>query len=109
MGRTENHEEQFFAEIIEANGKPCQKLDGAESSDGKVLGTYLHGVFDNSQWRRDLLNQIRQSKGLPPIDKVAIPYQEYKNQQYDQLADLLREHLDMEKIYQIINFKELES
>lgn len=109
MGRTENHEEQFFAEIIEANGKPCQKLDGAVSSDGKVLGTYLHGVFDNSQWRRDLLNQIRQSKGLPPIDKVAIPYQEYKNQQYDQLADLLREHLDMEKIYQIINFKELES
>lgn len=109
MGRTENHEEQFFAEIIEANGKPCQKLDGAESSDGKVLGTYLHGVFDNSQWRRDLLNQIRQSKGLPPIDKVAIPYQEYKNQQYDQLADLLREHLDMEKIYQIIDFKELET
>lgn len=109
MGRTENHEEQFFAGIIEANGKPCQKLDGAVSSDGKVLGTYLHGVFDNSQWRRDLLNQIRQSKGLPPIDKVAIPYQEYKNQQYDQLADLLREHLDMEKIYQIINFKELET
>ncbi len=109
MGRTENYEEQFFAEIIEANGKPCKKLDGAVSSDGKVLGTYLHGVFDNSKWRRDLLNQIRQSKGLPPIETVAVPYQEYKNQQYDKLAELLRGHLDMEKIYQIINFEELET
>ncbi|MGM0216194.1 cobyric acid synthase [Enterococcus sp. AZ109] len=107
MGRTENHEEQAFAHIIAANGEAIEKADGAVSADGQVMGTYLHGVFDNSGWRRRLLNEVRSAKGLPPIEKVAIPYQEYKNQQYDKLADLLRESLDMEKIYQIMQGEEL--
>lgn len=103
MGRSENYEQQYFAQIISANGQTVLKKDGAISSDKKVIGTYLHGVFDNSAWRRKLLNQVRAEKGLAPIDKIALPYHEYKNQQYDKLADLVRENVDLEKIYQIMN------
>ena len=103
MGRSENYEQQYFAQVISANGQTVLKKDGAISSDKKVIGTYLHGVFDNSVWRRKLLNQVRAEKGLAPIDKIALPYHEYKNQQYDKLANLVRENVDLEKIYQIMN------
>lgn len=102
MGKTVNHEQQCFSQIFSANGTPVERLDGAISSDGRVIGTYLHGVFDNSIWRRKLLNQVRQTKDLTIIEEYAMPYQDYKNLQYDKLADLLRENLDMEKIYQIM-------
>ncbi len=103
MGRSENHEQHYFAQIISANGKAVSRNDGAVSLDKRVLGTYLHGVFDNSTWRRKLLNQVRESKGLSPIENIAMPYLEYKNQEYDKLADLIRENIDLEKIYQIMN------
>lgn len=106
MGRTENHEARDFAEIHTANGEAVQRSDGAISADRRVMGTYLHGIFDNSQWRRDLLNQIREQKGLAPIQEVQIPYQEYKAQQYDKLAELIRENLDMEKVYEIMGAKQ---
>lgn len=103
MGRSENHEQHYFAQIICANGKAVSRNDGAVSLDKRVLGTYLHGVFDNSTWRRKLLNQVRESKGLSPIENITMPYSEYKNQEYDKLADLIRENIDLEKIYQIMN------
>lgn len=103
MGRSENHEQHYFAQIISANGKAVSRNDGAVSLDKRVLGTYLHGVFDNSTWKRKLLNQVRKSKGLSPIENITMPYSEYKNQEYDKLADLIRENIDLEKIYQIMN------
>lgn len=107
MGRTENHERQHFAHLISANGKTISRNDGAVSSDKLVIGTYLHGVFDNSIWRRKLLNQVREAKGLSPINEAAMPYNEYKNQQYNKLADLIRENIDLDKIYQIMNQEEV--
>lgn len=38
-------------------------FDGA-CGEGNVLGTYLHGIFDNSSFRDPLLNYIRGCKGL---------------------------------------------
>lgn len=102
MGRTENKEQQSFAQITSANGETIARSDGAVSEDQKVIGTYLHGVFDNSEWRRKLLNRVRADKGLPPVEEVSPPYQEYKNQQYDKLAELIRENVDLDKIYQIM-------
>ncbi|MDH6363376.1 adenosylcobyric acid synthase [Enterococcus sp. PF1-24] len=102
MGRTLNHEEKYFAKITEANGEKVNKADGAISSDGRIIGTYLHGIFDNNSWKRQLLNEIRQEKGLAPLAELPLSYQAYKNLQYDKLADLLREHLDMEKIVAIM-------
>nr|WP_137664118.1 cobyric acid synthase [Enterococcus hulanensis] len=107
MGRTENHERHHFAHLISANGKTISRNDGAVSSDKLVIGTYLHGVFDNSIWRRKLLNQVREAKGLSPINEAAMPYNEYKNQQYNKLADLIRENIDLDKIYQIMNQEEV--
>lgn len=42
-------------------------------------------------------------KNLEPIESNVKSFAEFKNQQYDKLADYLREHLDMKKIYEIMN------
>ncbi|MGC4096816.1 MAG: hypothetical protein QM706_06840 [Nitrospira sp.] len=43
-------------------------LDGAIRADGLVWGTYIHGVFDEPEFRRAWLNRARARKGLPPLE-----------------------------------------
>ncbi len=102
MGETTWSEEEPFARIVSENGQKSQRADGAISQDGQVLGTYLHGIFDNNKWTRHWLNQVRIRKGLAPITDLITPINEYKNREYDKLASLLRENLDMAFIYQLI-------
>ncbi|MEG0549570.1 MAG: cobyric acid synthase [Vagococcus sp.] len=100
---------QPFSRITTENNQPVDRLDGAVSEDEKVYGTYLHGIFDGSEFRRDFLNKVRLDKGLEPLNQVTQEYSEFKAEQYDKLADILRENLDMEKIYEIINQSEEDS
>ncbi|MDH4302008.1 MAG: hypothetical protein OEV51_08020, partial [Nitrospira sp.] len=43
-----------------------EAYDGAVRSDGLVWGTYIHGVFDEPEFRRSWLNRVRRRKRLPP-------------------------------------------
>jgi adenosylcobyric acid synthase len=92
--------------------EPCRPLlwlvkegvrmaDGAISEDGLVFGTYLHGLFDSDAFTRTLINALRIRKGLPELD-IAVDYAQYKSQQFDLLADGMRKHIDIDRIYQIM-------
>lgn len=108
MGETEISDQVSpFSRIVLQNGQETSRYDGAVSPDKQIQGTYLHGVFDNSQWTRDYLNQIRLEKGLEPITDQAIDLKEFKDLQYDKLAAVIRDAVDMKKIYQIMNGEEL--
>jgi len=78
-----------------------QVADGSVSHDGLVFGTYLHGLFDNDAFTRALINSLRQRKGLAALN-IALDYARYKAQQFDLLADAMRQHLDIDRIYQIM-------
>lgn len=67
-----------------------------------VIGTYIHGIFDNSKFTNFVLNKVRKEKGLDNINEN-FSFTEYKNQEYDKLAQILRENIDIEKIYDIIS------
>ena len=69
-----------------------------------VIGTYVHGIFDNFEFTNSFLNKIRQNKGLEYVDNK-FSYSEYKDREYDKLAKVLRENIDIEKIYEIIEKK----
>ncbi|PLM70382.1 cobyric acid synthase CobQ, partial [Klebsiella pneumoniae] len=75
--------------------------DGAISDDGLAFGTYLHGLFDSDAFTRALLNGLRQRKGLAPLDS-ALEYARYKTRQFDRLAEAMREHIAIDKIYAIM-------
>lgn len=92
-----------FATIISNNGQSTHREDGAINEDGSVFGTYLHGLFDNVDWTRRFLNSIRTKKGLQPLSQASErQFGQYKESQYNQLAEVFRNHVDMEKIDQIL-------
>ena len=66
-----------------------------------VFATYIHGIFDNSKFTNDFLNMIRLKKSMPLKD-VEISFSEFKENEFNKLADLLRKNLDIEKIYSLI-------
>ena len=75
--------------------------DGALSEDGRVLGTYIHGLFNSHALRRALLEQIADWKGvaLPPLSDTG--GQLSRDAEYDKLAETVRNSLDMDLLYQI--------
>lgn len=104
MGETTLEDDVMpFSVIFEENGNATEVIDGAISQNGQVQGTYLHGVFDNLEWTRDFLNNIRISKGLTPLENNLETVETFKNKEYDKLAQILRENLNMDKIYEILN------
>ncbi len=83
------------------NGIEANDSDGAISADGKVWGTYFHGLFNNMQFRTELLSrwlpdyQISSRENEPDINQ-------FRNRQYDLLADHFRKYLDLERLKTII-------
>ncbi len=77
-----------------------ERLDGAILDNGRVWGTYLHGVFDNNIFRRTFLNNIRHGLGLKslPVQKDAYNLEN----EFDKLAGLVRENVDMKMIYELM-------
>lgn len=72
--------------------------EGAVSPEGRVFGTYLHGIFDSFPIALALVNALRAEKGLERVDfgeGVPGTYREYRMAQYDLVADMLEEFLDM--------------
>ncbi len=83
--------------------KTTGRWEGAVNEKGNVFGTYLHGIFDNLSWTRQLLNALRRRRGLP--EKKGFRYENYrdfKEKEYDILADTVRVNLDMEQVYSIV-------
>lgn len=77
-------------------------LDGGVNEERTVFGTYFHGIFDSSSFTRSFINRVRESKNLPPLGNRVQDYWEYKEEQYNKLADVVRSHIDMDQIYRIV-------
>ena len=105
MGLTEFVSEVRHPFIINTrNGQTADKIDGAVSKDGYILGSYIHGIFDNDEYRRTVLNILRQRKGLAPLP-IKQNYAAKKQAAFNRLAQTVRNALDMDKIKQIIEGK----
>ena len=69
---------------------------------GNVYGTYIHGIFDEKQVAENIIKALMEDKGIAYNDIKAFDMAEYKNTQYDILADNVRKNLDMEAVYNIL-------
>jgi adenosylcobyric acid synthase len=107
MGRTQIGEGVIPAfRIFERSTQGVDILDGAVRTDGRVFGTYIHGIFDNDKFRRHMLDLIRESKGWAPLeaDDVLTVF-EQREKDFNKLADVVRTSLDMDKLYRIMGFE----
>lgn len=78
------------------------RLEGAVDQSGRVMGIYVHGFFDSPPLVRGLVNNLRRRRGLEESSYTLPDPLVFKQQEYDRLASLVRQHLDMKQIYRII-------
>jgi adenosylcobyric acid synthase len=74
--------------------------DGCATADGLVVGTYLHGLFENVAFRRAVLTGLARRKGialpmLTPIQTI--------DEAFDALADVVARDLDMNAIAALVD------
>ncbi len=74
-------------------------LDG--SMNKNCWGTYLHGIFDNDLFRRGIIDHVRKKKGIPP-GKSGLRYSEFQEQALDRLARVVREHVNMDFVREML-------
>ena len=76
------------------------KYDGIFS--GNVYGTYVHGIFDEGTLAETLVGILAARKGVALDTGQMISYGQFKQMQYDKLADGVRKSMDMEAVYAML-------
>ncbi|WP_198314159.1 cobyric acid synthase [Alkalitalea saponilacus] len=86
--------------VTKVDGNPLCRLNNGEN-DGcflneKTWGTYIHGVFDNASVIREILRQVN------PDIEINFSLRDLKEEGFNKLAGLVREKVDLERIYGFI-------
>ena len=100
MGETVLKGEAGHSVSIEDQVSGECKEDGAYRKN--VCGTYVHGVFDREDVAEAVVRVLGEKKGIDVSQMTGIDFAAFKETQYDILAAELRKHLDMKKIYEIL-------
>lgn len=69
---------------------------------GNVYGTYVHGFFDRGECARAAVSGLLDAKGADASGVQAVDMAQYRQRQYDELADAVRGALDMNLVYRIL-------
>ncbi len=100
MGESVLKEGSRNATTITDHVKGETKQEGAWKEN--VCGTYVHGVFDREEAAEAMIRVLGKMKGIDVEEMTGVDFAAFKEQQYDILAAELRKHLDMKKIYQVL-------
>ena len=96
------------AETEEEKDAPLLEFtpNGSGYTKGNIYGTYVHGIFDDAQIVKTIVNEIAMKKGISlELDEV-IDYAELKDKEYDKLAAMMREYMNMDMVYELLGMKE---
>jgi adenosylcobyric acid synthase len=99
MGLTRVPHGQEAIEFSERSRAPVQGFDGCLDDDGLTLGTYMHGLFHNDELRRAMLRFLASRRG---IELEEDHFAASLDTEFDRLADLVTEHLDMKLLFDIV-------
>lgn len=96
MGQTSPRQKTTaLLEIVVRDGETVSVPEGYASADGKIFGAYLHGIFDNDNFRRAWLENLG-------VQGDTGPFTELKNAAFDHLADAVESALDIARLDEII-------
>jgi adenosylcobyric acid synthase len=80
-----------------------QIVSMSDSEDCNVYGSYIHGIFDAPGIADTVVRVLCKKRGVDPSEIGTFDRMAYKDQQYDLLAKHMRENMDMDLVYRIIN------
>lgn len=84
--------------IMRRGDEDAHGFDGVQLKDGRIWGTYLHGLFDAASFRRRLLQNFRPDLEVGEGQPETIDA--FRDRQYGLLAAHLSEHLDLARLAQ---------
>ena len=65
---------------------------------GTIAGTYIHGIFENDDWRDQYLNLIREGKNLPLLDKRTRSYKMKRENIIDNLSNEFKKNFNISSL-----------
>jgi len=98
--------------ILGPLAKPALKVveaedtDGAIDSSGLVIGTYLHGFFENPSLCKALLGYVAVRKGIKePKQLLRSPHEDWSSS-IDLIVNVVRRSLDIDEIHRIVGLNQ---
>jgi adenosylcobyric acid synthase len=88
--------------ILTRTGSSETVEDGAIRADGRVFGTYVHGLFDEPRCALAIINHLRTFTGHAPLDASAIAP---RTDPYERLAAHFRAHVDVNALYDLLGMR----
>lgn len=108
IGRTETSTpwlSRISADINSAVERADDQPDGAQSEDGRIWGCYLHGLFQNDDFRNAWLAKF----GVTASTRRSTSANEATERSLDRMADAVEAHVDLDRVWSMINHFEKES
>ncbi len=78
------------------------QTDGWATPDWQIWGTYIHGLFDQDEFRRAWLAELRRDRCLADGPTQEYSFARLQEEQFDRLADVVRQSLDMDFLWSIV-------
>lgn len=94
MGKTRTAQPMF--QITSREDKTVTEPDGFITENGRIWGTYIHGIFENDEFRKAWLDSIN-------IKSTVSNFRHERAAAYDRLADVLESSLHLSMLDSIIN------
>jgi adenosylcobyric acid synthase len=80
------------------------EVDGCVSSDARIVGTYLHGIFDDDAFRHAFITAARSCQHLAPAHRFE-NWRQKREASFDHLAETVRAAVDMPRIFDWVGLK----
>jgi adenosylcobyric acid synthase len=93
---------------FEFNGATCKGYEihqGVSNTEKRILqqqnciGTYIHGILDNPPFINYILQPFSNKESTSP----SLSIDEFKDLQYNKLADFVRKHINIQQLYHILS------
>jgi adenosylcobyric acid synthase len=101
MGRTARRGGEALFQVLERNGEAASAEDGCVEPGARVMGTYLHGMFDSPSITARWLRHV----GIDPAQAPTLGGLAARERQYDLLADHFETHVDVQAIMELAGRK----
>jgi adenosylcobyric acid synthase len=98
MGQTVLRRGRPLFRVLSQNNRPCSRQDGCRLENENVLGTYIHGLFDNPA----ITGMWLESIGLRGVRPASLHGPAARDRDYDRLADHFIRDVDVEAIAALI-------
>ena len=68
------------------------------NNGGTIAGSYIHGIFENDDWRDKYLSQVRKNRNLSKLDKRTNSYKIKREKIINNLAKEFKNHLNISSL-----------